>query len=376
MISLCKLLLSSSGSPGSSGTNPEGICMRQLMVMAPGKLEWREAAEPAILAATDALVRPVALSVCDADVLFLQGNLPPRAPFCFGHEFVADVMATGDAVTGFAPGDRVVVAFLIACGTCKRCRQGYPAACLSVPPKSAYGFGIFGDWGGAACDLIRVPYADTMMVRLPPGVSTIDAASAGDNLSDAFRSVAEGLAEEPGAAILIVAGGGSLPSVSLYAAALARALGSQQVDYMDTDPSRLAIAQSIGANAIEAKTPPSRHGSYWVTVDTSGPSAEWLTTALNSTAPYGRCTSCGIYHRPGAVPLGTMYRQGVRFTIGWANVQAIMPKVLDLLGRKKIALDAIHTLAPWDDMIEALKSPPAKLILFRDEALRSAKADN
>ena len=342
--------------------------MRQLFALGPGQLEWREAAEPKLLAPTDALVRPIAVSVCDADVLFLRGKLPPRESFCFGHEFVADIVRVGEDVAGFAPGDRVVVSFQIACGTCKRCRQGFPAACLSVPQKSAYGFGIFGDWGGAACDLIRVPYATTMMSLLPPGVSAIDAPSAGDNLTDAFRCVAEGLEEEPGAPVLIVAGGGNLPSISLYAAALARALGSEQVDYIDSDPSRLAIAQAIGANAIEAKTPPKRHGSYWVTVDSSGqPSGEWLTTALNSTAPYGRCTSCGIYHGPAPVPLGAMYRQGVRFTIGWANIQALMPKVLDLLSQRKLKLDEIHTVAPWGDAIEALRDPPVKLILARDE---------
>ena len=230
--------------------------MRQLIALGPGQLEWREIAEPKLLAPTDALVRPIAVSVCDADVSYLQGKLPPRESFCFGHEFVADVVAVGEDVTVFMPGDRVVVSFLIACGTCKRCRQGYPAACLSVPPKSAYGFGIFGDWGGAACDLIRVPYAATMMVHLPEGVSATDAASVGDNLSDAFRCVAEGLEEEPGAPVLIVAGGGGAPSISLYAAALARALGSEQVDYMDSDPSRLAIAQAIGANSIDVKSAP------------------------------------------------------------------------------------------------------------------------
>ena len=343
--------------------------MQQLMVLNSRKLEWRETIEPKLLNATDALVRPVALSVCDADFAYLSGAFPTREEFCFGHEFVADVIQTGDAVTLFARGDRVVVAFIIACGTCDRCRKGFSAACTTVPPKSAYGFGIFGNWGGAACDLVRVPYADTMMAKLPQGVSAVDAASAGDNLSDGFRCVAEGLGEEPGAPVLIVAGGGGLPSVSLYAAALACALGSEQVDYIDSDPRRLAIAESIGANAIEMSNAPSRFGSYLVTADTSSDvSGGWLAMALKSTAPYGRCTSCGIYHGEAPVPIGTMYAQGVRFTIGWANVQALMPKVLDLLKDRKIPVERIHTVARWDEAIDALRAPVAKLILARNEA--------
>jgi len=344
--------------------------MQQLMVSGPAALAWRDGPEPRLMASTDALVRPIAVSVCDADVLYLRGLLPPRASFCFGHEFVAEVVSLGEDVVGFAPGDRVVVAFLIACGSCAQCRRGLPTACATIDAKAAYGFGIFGDWGGAVSDLIRVPFAVYMMAHLPVGVSPTAAASVGDNLSDAFRCVAEGLDEEPGASVLVVAGGGRAPSISLYVAALAKALGSEQVDYLDSDPSRLAIAEALGARAIEATTAPHRYGSYDITADTSGdPSGAWLNTALRSTARYGRCTSCGVYHGSAALSLGAMYAQGVRFTIGWANVQAHMPKVLKLLEAAPHMLSPIHTVAPWAEAIDALACPPTKLILARPEAL-------
>jgi len=73
---------------------------------------------------------------------------------CFGHEFVADIVTVGEDVAGFVPGDRVVVSFLIACGTCKRCRRGLSGGLPVGSPNSGLRFGIFGDWGGAACDLI------------------------------------------------------------------------------------------------------------------------------------------------------------------------------------------------------------------------------
>ncbi len=340
------------------------------MAMGSTALEWREIPEPRLMTATDALVRPIAVSICDADVLYLRGQLPRRDPFCFGHEFVAEVVSLGEDVAGFAPGDRVVVAFLIACGSCSPCRRGFPAACATVDAKAAYGFGIFGDWGGALCDLIRVPFAGYMMAHLPSGVSPSAAASVGDNLSDAFRCVAEGLEEEPGASVLVVAGGGRAPSISLYAAALALALGSEQVDYLDSDPERLLIAESLGARPILAARAPDRQGSHYITADTSGdPSGAWLATALRSTARYGRCTSCGIYHGSAPLPLGAMYAQGVRFTVGWANVQTHMPKVLNLLQAAPELLNPIHTIAPWSDAIDALATPPSKLILARPEAL-------
>lgn len=344
--------------------------MRQLMVSGPGSLAWQDGPEPRLMAATDALVRPIAVSVCDADVLYLRGMLPPRESFCFGHEFVAEVVSLGEDVVGFAPGDRVVVAFLIACGSCGQCLRGLPTACATINAKAAYGFGIFGDWGGAVSDLIRVPFAAYMMAHLPAGVSPTAAAAVGDNLSDAFRCVADGLDEEPGASVLVVAGGGGAPSISLYVAALAKALGSEQVDYLDSDPARLAVAEALGSRAIEAASAPHRLGSYSVTADTSGdPSGAWLGAALRSTARYGRCTSCGVYHGSAPLPLGTMYAQGVRFTVGWANVQTHMPKVLKLLEASPNMLDPIHTVAPWAEAIDALACPPAKLILARPEAL-------
>lgn len=344
--------------------------MQELIVADPKTLAWREGPEPQLEAATDALVRPIAVSICDADVLYLKGQFPQRKPFCFGHEFVAEVVSVGEEVIGYRPGDRVVVAFIIACGTCRACRRGFPAACETVGGKAAFGFGVFGDWGGALSDLVRVPFANYMMLPLPPGVSPTTAASVGDNLSDAFRCVAEGLEEEPGSPVLIVAGDGRAPSVSLYAAALAKALGSEQVDFMDTDTDRLALAERLGARAIEVSSPPDQHGSYYVTADTSGdPSGAWLSTALKSTGRYGRCTSCGLFHGAAPVPLGAMYARGVRFTVGWTNVQALMPRVLNLLEADPTMLDAIHALAAWDDAIPALEAPPNKLILARPEAL-------
>jgi hypothetical protein len=63
-----------------------------------------------------------------------------------------------------------------------------------------------------------------------------------------------------------------------------------------------------------------------------------------------------------------MYTQGVRYTIGWANIPALMPKVLDLLAQRKVPVERIQTVARWDDAIEAMASPPAKLILAREDA--------
>src|SRR5438128_715326 len=79
----------------------------------------------------------------------------------------------------------------------------------------------------------------------PDGVSPAAIASASDNVSDAYRTVADPLAAEPGAEVLIVAG--MAASISLYAVDIARALGAGAVHFLDHDPARLALAESLGA---------------------------------------------------------------------------------------------------------------------------------
>lgn len=129
--------------------------MRQLTFVRPGLLEWWEVPEPTLQGPQEAIVRPVAVARCDLDAAILSGKVPVAGPFPLGHEFVAEIVALGDAVTGFHPGQRVVVPYHISCGRCERCRRGLTASCLSAPPRAMYCLGALGgEWGGALSDLV------------------------------------------------------------------------------------------------------------------------------------------------------------------------------------------------------------------------------
>src|SRR4051794_2082449 len=223
--------------------------MRQLTLTAPRTLEWHEVPEPDLRGAGEALVRPLAVATCDLDHPMVAGHTPFPLPIALGHECVAEVLEVGADVRGAAPGDRVVVPFQISCGTCERCRRGLTGNCERVAPLAMYGFGaIGGDFGGFLTDLVRVPFADAMLVRVPEGLTAEAVASASDNIADAWRLVAPWLEEWPAADVLIVGGSGS---IGLYAIDVARALGAARVDYLDHDPGRLALASDLGAEAIE-----------------------------------------------------------------------------------------------------------------------------
>jgi threonine dehydrogenase-like Zn-dependent dehydrogenase len=344
------------------------VCMRQLMFIEPHKLEWQDAPEPSLQTAEDALVRPLAVITCDIDGPTIRGETPlaMMGPYPFGHEFVARVAAVGEAVRTVSVGDLVSVSFQICCGTCARCRAGLTGSCQSVPPRSMFGFplGLGGAWGGALSDSMRVPFADHMLVKLPDGVAPRSLASLSDNLPDGWRTVGPHLREHPGADVLIVAGSGH--SIALYAAAIAVALGAGRVDFIDTDPTRLALAQRLGAMPIEGP-PPRRAGQYPITVDASA-DADGLACALRSVAPGGVCTSIGIYYADTVpLPLLDMYGSGVRFHTGRANARADMPEVLALVqsGRLRPELVTSETV-PWDAAAEALAEPSMKPVFVRD----------
>lgn len=339
--------------------------MQQLFFIEPGKAEWREAPEPRIESDGDALVRPLAVAACDLDRGLMRGDIPFEGPFPLGHEVVAEVVEVGaEAAEGPSPGTRVVVPFQISCGECGFCRRGVTSACEAVPRNSMYGMGpVGGDWGGGLGDLLRVPFAEKMLVPLPDGLEPADVASAPDNIADGWRTVGPQLAKRPGAPVLVV--GGGAPSIALYACQVALALGAERVDYVDASAERLETARAIGANAIEGP-PPDRLGPYPITVDASADRAG-LACALRSTEPGGACTSVGIYFEPETpVPLLEMYTKGIVFRTGRVDSLAALPAVLELIASGRLQPERVTSrVAPWDEAQEALADPPMKLVIAR-----------
>lgn len=334
-------------------------------------VEWREVAEPELREPRDALVRPLAVAKCDLDQPILRGEVPIPGPIALGHECVAEVVETGPDAA-HERGQRVVVPFQISCGACERCRRGLTANCSSVPDRSAYGFGAFGgDWGGVLSDLVRVPFADHMLVRVPEGIAPATIASASDNIADGWRTVAPALEIHPAADVLIVGGGAH--SIAMYAVDAAVALGAGSVTYLDHDPERLRVAEALGAEALEGETP-RRHGAYTVTVDASGAPAG-LACALRSTEPGGICTSVGIYFEPlTPIPLLEMYGIGVHFHTGRAQVRPAIPAILDMVAAGRLRPELVTSnVVDWDDAPDAMLEPERKLIIQRPpEAERPA----
>jgi threonine dehydrogenase-like Zn-dependent dehydrogenase len=339
--------------------------MLQLTFVEAGKAEWREVPEPELQEPTDALVRPVAIATCDLDGAVAAGAAPGIGPYALGHEFVAEVVETGDAVDGApAPGSLVQVPFQVSCGTCGPCRAGRTGNCAALPARSTFGLGPFGnDFGGAVTDLVRVPFAQHMLVPLPGGVAPEQVASVSDNVPDAWRTVAGPLEQHPGAEVLVV--GGVTRSIALYAIDIALCLGASAVHYVDDDPDRLRVAEELGAKVHEGEIP-KRLGPFPVTVSGSG-THEGLHLAIRSTEGDGVCTSVGIFFElETPVPLLEMYTTNVTFVTGRCHARPAIPGILDLVAEGKLHPEKVTSdVAPWDAAPEVFSRWRTKQVVVR-----------
>ncbi|CAB4574904.1 unannotated protein [freshwater metagenome] len=346
--------------------------MRALVFRGPMQLAWEDVPTPEIVDPRDALVRPLAVARCDLDPAIALGLYPMPAPFVVGHEMVGEVVAVGDQAGPWRPGDRVIVPFQLSCGRCDACRRGHTNACELVAPGTAFGLGPHGDvdLGGALADLVRVPWADVMLIGLPDGLDPVVAAGIPDNVSDGYRCVAGPLAERPGAPVLVA--GGLAPSVGLYAAMCAIALGSERVVYVDDDDTRLRLAEAIGAEAIDATGrwhEVDRHlgTRFPVTVD-ANVLDHGRDLALRAVAPCGTCTSVsGGAQRTSSLPLQQMYLKGVRYEIGRVHAMATAGPVLDLVTSRAIDPGRIITrTASFDEAVDAMVDPGPKVVFVND----------
>lgn len=338
--------------------------MRQLAFLKPGQFEWQDVPAPRLLADTDALVRPIAVARCDLDFYIAVGVVKYPGPFAFGHECVGEVVEAGDAA-GVVPGQKVVVPFQLSCGRCDNCRKGWTNSCTAYPFAAAFGLkptsGL--ESGGAFSDLLRVPFADHMLLPLPEGMDPLIAAGAGDNIADGYRGVAGPLAERPGGRVLVV--GGLAQSVGLYAAGAAVALGASEVLYLDDDAGRRMRAEALGAKAEPLALDAGRTATeqYEVVVEANGmPQA--LAFAVQSTGANGYLTSVAIHLAPETpIPLTRAYYKGLTFNTSRVQSRPNLPGVLACLACGKLKAEAVtHRCASFADATDALMDPGPKVL--------------
>lgn len=178
------------------------------------------------------LLQNLCLGVCASDIQIYHGKHSYAAfPLVMGHEAACRVIAVGEGVTAFAPGDRVVPEPQIVCGKCLPCERGRFNVCRELKV-----LGVHTD--GCACEYISVD--EWNFHRAPEGLT--------DELAALTEPAAVGTGCVARAGDLrgknvTVVGAGSIGNLT---AQCAKAAGAQKVLITDIIPEKLKIAESCG----------------------------------------------------------------------------------------------------------------------------------
>jgi threonine dehydrogenase-like Zn-dependent dehydrogenase len=268
--------------------------MRAVVYRGIERVEVAEVPDPVLMEPSDAIVRVALTAICGSDLHLYHGKAPLEPGDTIGHEAIGLVEAVGSSVKRFAPGDRVVVSFDIACGDCWFCRKGQTPLCEDF---GFLGYGVFGgSLGGAQAELLRVPVADVNLLAVPDGLEDDRALFVGDALTTGVY--AAGLAEISDGDIVAIVGAGPVGFFCAQAALPSAA----SVLALDLDPSRLSIAERIGAIPVDVSA---RNAQTAVDEHTQGRGADVVIEAVGTPAAFER--SVDVVRRGGTVVVMGVY---------------------------------------------------------------------
>lgn len=227
--------------------------MKAVVFHGVGYVKIDEVPEPKIEKDTDAIIDITASSICGTDLHMVRGTMPGmKWGTVLGHEGVGIVKEIGKGVKTFQPGDRVVVCSTIACGDCVFCKAGEFASCdVANPLGPEAGTAFFGGpaltgaYNGLQAERARIPFADTVLVKLPDSVTDDDALLISDVFPTGYMG-AEIADVKPGDMVAVFGCG----PVGQFAIASALLMGASKVFAIDALPDRLELARRQGAVAI------------------------------------------------------------------------------------------------------------------------------
>jgi len=318
--------------------------MRAVTFQDVGKLSLEDVPRPEITEPTDALLRVTTTAICGSDLHVLHGRIPGMMPgSILGHEFVGVIEAVGSGVTKVGEGDRVLASFTVPCGKCWYCGRGMWNRC---PDNRVFGYGAFlGDLNGAQTEYVRVPNADLALHPLAADLSDEQALFAGDIFSTGYDAAVEARIGE--GEVVAVQGCGP---VGLFAIQAAQLFKPRTVFAIDTVDSRLEMAQSFGAEPVNAKAV---HAPTFIQDASDGRGADALLECVGAPAafdaaidivrPGGRMSVIGVYSEPEhALPMSLVFSKGIDIKFcGSANVLARWDDVLKLTRDGKVDPTAI-----------------------------------
>jgi threonine dehydrogenase-like Zn-dependent dehydrogenase len=216
------------------------------------KVRVEQVPDPKILSSHDAIFRVTSTAICGSDLHLYNGFIPTmERGDILGHEFMGEVVEVGPSVKNLKVGDRAVVPFPIACGSCSMCRQSLFSVCENSNPNAwmveklwghapagIFGYShMMGGYAGGQAEYARVPFADVGPVKVPSSLTDEQVLFLSDIFPTAYMG-AEMCDIKPGDVVAVWGAG----PVGLLAIASAYLLGAERVIAIDRFPYRLRMA--------------------------------------------------------------------------------------------------------------------------------------
>jgi len=236
--------------------------MKAICWMGTGKVEVQTVDDPKIINPSDAILRVTRTAICGSDLHLYDGYIPTmESGDILGHEFMGVVEEVGSEVKNLKKGDRVVVPFTIACGSCLFCKKDLWSLCDNTNPNARvceqfYGYSgsalfgyshIYGGFAGGQAQYVRVPFADVGPIKIESGIDDEKVLFLSDIYPTGYQG-AENANIQPGDNVAVWGAG----PVGLFAAASAYMLGAEKVFVIDRFPERLELARNYcGATTID-----------------------------------------------------------------------------------------------------------------------------
>ncbi|HTU36749.1 MAG TPA: alcohol dehydrogenase catalytic domain-containing protein [Acidimicrobiales bacterium] len=304
--------------------------MRATVLEGPRAVAVRNVPDPVLPGPEGIVVTVEATGICGSD-LHLYHDAPTGAGIQLGHEAIGTVAEIGAEVHGHRVGERVLVSGVIGCGVCGPCRAGQPHVCTAG--KSA-AFGTMPDLPGGQAEAMAVPFADLFALPIPQGMSDEEAVLLTDILPTGYLGALRADIR-PGATVVVV----GLGPVGVMAVRCAALFGPARILAVDMVPERLAQAEALGAEPIDARVAP---GSAQVLEATGGHGADSVIEAVGADATVADALACaavggtvsivGVNLSPEmSFPMGLVFLKSLTMRTIFAPIPGTWPALVPLV---------------------------------------------
>ena len=355
------------------GVAPETATMKAFVYQGPGEKSWQSMPVPVLRAPTDAIIRIEKTTICGTDLHILKGDVPTvEKGRILGHEGIGVIVDTGDAVSNFKKGDRVIISCITSCGKCEYCKKQMYSHCED-------GGWILGHLiDGTQAEYVRIPHADNSLYRIPENVDEEALVMLSDILPTGFEIGVLYGKVQPGDTVAIVGSG----PIGMAALLTAQFYSPSRLIMIDVDDNRLELAKKFGAtetinsanqNAVEMLMASTKDGVD-VAIEAVGIPATF-DICQSIVRPGGHVANVGVHGKPVDLQIQKLWIRNITLTTGLVNTNTT-PLLLKNVQSGKLHPESLITHRfTFDNVLEAYevfgnaaKQRAMKVIISNDRA--------